>query len=128
MIREHCACVLPASIQLVEFVPQAAELVYKVRRVVTESGENIINVYNDDPYIILGTSEIEDNSLTVRNIIAKLGQCDQEREVVTDSMIHIRHRSVLQDTFPLCPVYLVTVKQPLFVRLFRVRIPFRYEL
>ncbi len=60
-----------------------------VRRVVTESGENIINVYNDDPYIILGTSEIEDNSLTVRNIIAKLGQCDQEREVVTDSMADI---------------------------------------
>ncbi len=60
-----------------------------VRRVVTESGENIINVYNDDPYIILGTSEIEDNSLTVRNIIARLGQCDQAKEVMTDNLADI---------------------------------------
>lgn len=60
-----------------------------IRRVVTESGENIINVYNDGTYIILGTSEMEDNSLTIRNIIAKLGQCDQAKEVMTDNLADI---------------------------------------
>lgn len=60
-----------------------------IRRVVTESGENIINVYNDGTYIILGTSEMEDNSLTIRNIIARLGQCDQAKEVMTDNLADI---------------------------------------
>lgn len=60
-----------------------------IRRVATESGENIINVYNDGTYIILGTSEMEDNSLTIRNIIARLGQCDQAKEVMTDNLADI---------------------------------------